>query len=1027
MTPKASSRVQSILSPHFVGRAGELAHLDDALAKAAGGTPATVLLAGEAGVGKSRLIREFAGRAKASGSRTLSGSCIDLGAGDLPYAPLIEAFRRLVRESGRQTVRDLVGPAYDELAALVPFLGEPAGADSMAPTDSASQARVFGAVLRLLDHLGADRPVLMVVEDLHWADRSTLDLLTFLVRGLDDEHVLLLVSYRTSDLPPRHPLRAVLAEMDHSRRVRRLELSRFDLDELRVFLTDLLGSGARYDLVNLVFEMSDGNAFFAEELAVATAGRGASGAGAVDAFLGRLPRSLRDVVLARIELLTDDAQDVLRAAATAGRRVSHELLASVCALPYRRLVAALRECVAHHVLLTDPVDGTYVFRHALAREAVHQDLLPGERVRLHAALAASLTAEPRLSYAQQLSIHAELAYHWHEAGNLPHAVTESVRAGESAAAVQAFAEAERQYERALDLWDQVPAAEALAGKPYHQVLAQAADAARWRGHVGRAVQRIRAAVAQVDEARQPVRAGELYERLGRYLWEAGDGGGSLRAYERAGVLLSPEPPSALSARVMADIASTRFRAGQYAEGLRLATQAAETARTVGAETEEGRALAITGVTLTMLGRPDEGVPVLRTALRIAESTGHLEDLFRAYGNLAFALESAGRLDESLQVSLAGLDRSRRLGLERASGSALLLSNAAAVLVLLGRWDEAEELAVAAIERETPAAVAAYPHLVLAQTSVGRGRFAAAEEHLAIVRAMSAIRPEPHLVGPLHGCTAELAVWQGRHAAARHAVGDGLRLVGAAEDTLQVLRLCAMGIRAEADHRERLVALARRSPVADAELLATADGLRRTAERVGDRPLLPEPAALLASARAEHARLDPDSGAPTWADVAAAWEVLGCGYGAAYAYWRQAEAVLGGADGSAPLPALRKAYSVVSRLGAAPLRAEIVALARRARLDLAEPPAGEADRSATPPDPFGLTPREREVLRHLCDGHSNRQISRALFISEKTASVHVSNILTKLAVPSRGEAAAVAYRIGLNDPEPPAARQGDLDR
>ncbi|MFG2109859.1 helix-turn-helix transcriptional regulator [Micromonospora chersina] len=1036
------------LSPRFVGRDAELAGLNEALRQAVAGSAVTVLVSGEAGVGKSRLLREFAERARAGDARVLCGSCIDLGAGDLPYAPLIEAVRRLVRELGVPALRELVGPAYEELARLVPFVGDSEERDSVPET---SRSRFFGAVLRLLEQLSADAPVLLVVEDLHWADRSTLDLLTFLVRNLREERVLLLASYRISDLPPGHPLRAVLAELDLGRRVRRLELSRFGRDELRSFLAGLLGEQVRYDLVELVWEMSDGNAFFAEEIAVALAPSGTQPAAVQPCEPGTplagpgvrpgeatrpprtgldrsLPRSLRDLVLSRIEVLGEDSQEVLRSAATAGRRVSHTLLASVCDLPRRRLVAALRECVDRHVLLADPADGTYVFRHALTREAVHQDLLPGERIRLHATLAAALAEDPSLSYAQELSVAAELAYHWHEAGDLPRALAASVRAGEAAAGVHAFAEAERQYERVLLLWDRVPDPAAVTGLPREQVLARAADAARWQGHVGRSVERVTAALAEVDETARPVRAGQLHERLGRYLWESGDIARCRDAYERAHTLLAAHAPAALTAGVLADLAGTDLITGRYSAGLRRAAEAAELAHAAGAVAEEGRALNFTGVALTMIGKPEDGVGALRRAVELAEAGGHLEDIFRSYGNLSFALENAGRLEESLAAALAGLERGRRYGLDRASGTALLINNATAALLLLGRWDEAEKLAGAAVDRQTPAGVAVYPHLVLAQIGAARGHVADAERHLATARELLAVRPETQLVGPLHAAAAELALWRGEAAATRSAVHDGLDALDGVEDTPQVLRLVALGLRAEADHHERLLARSRGTATGDTDAGERVEALWRRVCDLAGQPLLPEAAALAALAGAEYARFHDEADPRRWAAVAAAWTALGCRYAASYAYWRQAEAALGdrllpggGPAGTDPAKVLRQARDIAAGLGAAPLLAEIDALARRGRIHLSTPAGAQRPQPAAagPDDPFGLTPREREVLRQVCAGHSNRRIARELYISDKTVSVHVSNILTKLGVSSRGEAAAVAHRLGLDGRDEPA--------
>ncbi|MFL5518274.1 MAG: ATP-binding protein, partial [Gemmatimonadales bacterium] len=418
------------------------------LSRAAERSPATVLVSGEAGVGKTRLLREFAELARGSDAQVLIGSCVPLGSGELPYGPLIDALRRLAREIGDEALLAAAGPAYSDLSGLIADFRDGGRAVDARP---ASQLVIFGAVLRLLDRLGSIHPVVLVLEDLHWADRSTLDLLAYLIRGLTDERVLLVGSYRSSDLPNGHPLRSVIAELDLARRVVHLELPRFSRGELRQFLSTMTSTRIDEELLDRAFELSDGNAFFAEELVVS---------GMLDAAqsgrpVNRLPRSLRDLMLARFEVLSEDSRTVMRVAATAGRHVSHHLLATVCDLPAARLVAALRECVSAQTLVTDPQDDTYTFRHALLREAVHQDLLPGERIGLHAAIAAAISDDEQLGFGEDVTLTAELSYHWYEARAFGPALSAAVRAGETAMQVRAFREAELQYQRALELWPRV--------------------------------------------------------------------------------------------------------------------------------------------------------------------------------------------------------------------------------------------------------------------------------------------------------------------------------------------------------------------------------------------------------------------------------------------------------------------------------------------------------------------------------------------------------------------------------------------
>ncbi|WFE22371.1 AAA family ATPase [Solwaraspora sp. WMMD937] len=990
----------------FIGRAAERARLTGLLTEAAGSAAATVFVGGEAGVGKSRLLEEFAAEARSAGRTVLRGACINLGTGAVPYAPLIDALRRIVRALGEQRVRELGGPSYAELSRLVSdFTG-------VAPLgESTAQLRVFGAVLRMLDHFGAHAPTVLIFEDLHWADPSTLDLVSYLARAQTDERILLVHSYRSNDLDRRHPLRTLLAEPDFIRRIHRLELARFTRAELERFLTASTGDPVDRSLLDRYYELSDGNAFFAEELVV-------SGV-LTDPASTRLPNSLSEIMLSRVELLDDAAADVLRVAAVAGRRVSHRLLAAVCDLPDQQLIKALRQCVAQHVLTIDAADDTYVFRHALLREAVYQELLPGERVGLHRALATALTADPGFSLAEDLTAAAELAHHWYEARALPEALTAAVHAGEMAVRVHAFREAEQQYQRVLSLWSRVDDPQRRTGQPRWRVLAAAADTARWGGRVEQALELIRAAIAEVDRAAARD-AGELLERLGNYLWEAGEYGESQQTYRAAARALAEQPPSAVSARVLAAVAMAEVREGRYAEGAREGAHAVELARAVPARAEEGRALNTLGMALTMLDQPSDGMAKVREALRIAEEVDHLEDLFRAYGNLAVALEHVGRLTDSVQVALDGLKVARARGLEQARGAGVLANNAAATLVLLGRWDEAAAV-LDDVLRARPLRGTLYPRLTLAEIRLAQGSFDTAADLLAGVQLVDRPTTDPRFVGPLYACLAELALWRGDLTGAAEAVRAGLAVLEGQANLLELTRMYAVGLRAAADECELLRTQPERDPVRLSAVVAYAERLAGQAAVPVDSLDLPQAdQAGVSQVRvwrdlclAELARARGTADPDAWAVVARGWSMLGRSYPAGYAYWREAETALAAGDLTRAGSAARSAWQSTEPLPAGPLRTEIEAMARRARVTLdPELPEPAADTAGPAARPFGLTARELEVLCLLCLGRTNREIATELFITERTAGVHVSNLLKKMAANNRSAAASMAHRLRL---------------
>jgi predicted ATPase len=410
-----------VASPTFVGRVEELHLLEAARRRAADGEPAVVLVGGEAGVGKTRLIAELTTRCVADGTRVLAGGCVPVGDGGLAYAPIAEALRDTTSEEGVAAVRELVGPSWAELARILPVLGEPA---SSLPPGPAAQLRLFELLLRLLGRLSDQAPLVLVVEDLHWADQSTRDLLVFLVRNLRRERLLLVGTYR-DDEPGQPRLGAYLAALDRGGPVQRLELPRLDRTETAAQLTGILGAAPAVDLVDSLFARSEGNPFFTEELL-----------GRVRAGSATLPTTLRDLLQGRIEALPEQAQQVLRAAAVGGRQVLHRLLAAVAGLDEGRLGGALRAAVTHQ-LLTNHEDG-YRFRHALLREVVDAGLLAGERARLHAAYAHALTEWPELSVGSPAVAAAELAVHWDAAGELDRALPARAQAGLAAEQAHAF-------------------------------------------------------------------------------------------------------------------------------------------------------------------------------------------------------------------------------------------------------------------------------------------------------------------------------------------------------------------------------------------------------------------------------------------------------------------------------------------------------------------------------------------------------------------------------------------------------------
>jgi DNA-binding NarL/FixJ family response regulator len=962
---------RSLTSPSFVGREAELAHLQTALGRAGDGQATAVLVAGEAGVGKTRLLAEFLREAEAAKVHVLCGGSVELSAVSLPYAPFVEALSGLARRLPAGRLAALAGPGRADLARLLPELGP---AEPHGDADSA-QLQMFERLRGLLERLAAEAPVVLALEDLHWADQSSRDLLAFLVHSLGSARVLVVGTFRSDELNRRHPLRSLLARFERDPHVERLDLRRFDRAELVELLTGLLAGPPETDLVEAVFARSEGNAFFAEELVAAALG------GAGDDF----PPTLREVLLTRIEGLPPDTQAVLRVAAAAGREVDHELLAAVAGLDAPRLLAALRTAVAEQVLVARSDTLGYAFRHALVAEAVHDDLLPGERTALHAELARVLQQRPEL--AGRAEITGVLAWHWFAAHDQPRALAASVGAAHAAEASWAYADALRHLERALELWHVVHDAQRHAGTDLAGLLKHAAAVAVRAGDAARALPLVREALTLVDPGADPVRAGLLQMLLGTALDVAGRDGYDA-AYEAAVALVPADPPTAERARVLAAWGIALMLKPRYEQARAVCEEVIAVARGIGAVEEELTGLVTLATALAGLGDVEDGLVTFQHARRLAEGTGNVFHQLRVATNLSDLLYHQGRLEEGLATALEGAELARRHGLGRTRGAALL-GNACECLIALGRWDEAEPLIREALALESANFSGLQLVAIRAQLDLYRGALAAAARGLRQTDRNLASTTQAQFSSGIVALRAELALREGRYDDARGWVAKGLAMIAEADGRrMYGAELYLLGVRAELERPD--------PDPRGAEAL-----LERLRSELSRSPgATPGYRAFALLAEAEGAAADPGG----WAAAVAAFDDLSRPYPAAYARFRQAAALLAAGDREPAAALLREAFQVADRLGAEPLRADVERLARRGRFDL--------DGQQQPESNLGLTRREEEVLQLVAEGRSNRQIGEALFISGKTASVHVSNILAKLGVEGRGEAAALAHRLGL---------------
>ncbi|HEY1590832.1 MAG TPA: AAA family ATPase [Solirubrobacteraceae bacterium] len=976
-----------VASPLFVGRREELSILAGALARARDGEGSLTLIGGEAGVGKSRLIGELVVRAERAEMAVAIGECLPLGDAELPFAPVLEALRSLEPGSSTLSLTDDAGAGPGPGLAINP---------------GGWQAPAFERLLERLTAAARARPLLLVLEDFQWADNSTRDFVSFLVRATRREPLAIVVSYRSDELGIRHPSLPFVLELERTGRASRIDLAAFTRSELREQVAAILEQPPPADLVDGLHQRSDGNPFFTEELlATRTSGAPASS----DASL---PASLRDTLLARVHAQPPIARRVLRVAAVAGRSVEHPLLAAVVELDGDELNDALRETVEGRLLTHDPGAAGYSFRHALLREAVYADLLPGERQSLH------------LAYAQALRDHGgatgvpaepgELAHHWYSAGEPAEALEASLAAAAAAEQLHASREAWFHYRRALEIWEVAPTPERDRALGRVEVSRRAAEAGLRSGEAESAIEFGRDVLADAEERRDQVAEALARERLGRYLWTVGREQDAMPEYSRAVEVLPADAPLAERAEVLAGEAQALMLLGHTQQSNARCEEALAVARAAGADSIEANVLSTVCSNLCAVGDFDGGVRAAREAATIARRSGLVEQLMRSYVNGSDALDRGGRVDESIAMASEGVELAHEFGSDGNWGN-FLRAEIAARLIEKAEWDRAQRLLEDAIDAAPAGTAAAIGYVHLAELLALRGDFDRSRQ--AVLDGANQV-PESRASqwqAPVAIAQATLEMWAGDPEAAARVVSAALAREGETELLSYTAKLYELGTRACADISS--AALRDEATVVreDAVARALLERFDRTASRlIGG--IAPAVAACRATAVAERSRIAGFGDEALWEVAQQRWDESRSRFDGAYARWRRADAILAaGGDRRQAQALVREAHEVAVALDARPLREGIERLAVRGRLELAaeEPPAEPSNPLL---ERLELTPRELQVLALLAAGMTNREIASELFISEKTASVHVSRILAKLSVPNRTAAAAAAHELGV---------------
>jgi DNA-binding CsgD family transcriptional regulator len=950
-------------STPLVGRQGELGLLMEYAGVTSDEARDVVLLGGDAGIGKTRLLRELGERAREAGHRVMAGHCLDLGDSAPPYQPFGDAFSGLGDDE-----RARLAERFPALGPLLPW-------PSAAPGPGVERAELFASVVAALDSLAEEQPVLLVVEDAHWADASTRHLIRYVMAQGFHRAVHVVVSYRSDDLHRRHPLRQALTEWVRMPGVRRLELEPLaDAEVVDLVRTRADGTLTPDELGALV-QRAAGNAFYVEELIDA----------GLDHSTSSLPETLSDLLLVRLDRLDEPARRLVRAAAVTDGREGYAALASAAGLTDIELDEALGTAVDHKVLRRTSSED-YAFRHALLGEALRDDLLPGERRRIHAAFLAALgpDAPP-----------ATVARHALAAGDRRTAFLATVQAAQAAGRVAGHDEAAKHYELALELLDAAP-----EGTDEIDLVIDAADALVTSGQLMRALDLLRDRLAQLPTDLGRDCHGRLLVAIGNTSYYANLDAEAEQASLDAERIV-PDEPTALRGEVVA--LRSRVLANKMRDEEAIAW--GERAIAIGEQIGSEQVITDAKATLTRLmvrtgDDPDEAKRAFRELVDSSRVSGHVLGELRGLHQMAFIHFNAGELDEAEWAFAEGMRRAEETGWARGPYGFDGRFFGALVAYMRGRWDRVGELCTP--EAGAPALLGAYLEAVGLLVSAARGEVEQIERTLAL---RSMWRHEEAASAHSSSALVELYGVAGDLTGARRTYDDVSELLARAWDVPDFparIRLAALLLGQYAGAIESLERADRSA------LLGQVPGLAADVERAvaATRPFGPEGEAWRRRAHAEIARMRWRSGVDVpgvdelvggWRSTLEAFRGLDDPYESARSATRLA-AVLMTSGGEAEATALlHEARGVAERLGARPLLAEI---------DLLRPRRDRSD--------VELTPRELEVLHQVATGRSNGEIGKQLFISTKTVSVHVSNILAKLGAAGRTEAAAIARRKGLLD-------------
>jgi hypothetical protein len=633
----------------FVGRDRELARLR---AVVGGGEARLLLVVGDAGVGKTGLVTEAMWRVAADGAVVVWGGCLPMRE-SLPLLPVVDALSDLSRVDRGGLLEDALAgtPRYVqvEVARLQPRRGGDA-AESSGPVDGGPRERLFAAIAELLGAVAQRRRIVLVVEDVHWADSATLDCLTFLTRARRDLGLTVVTTCRSDEAPLAVQVVEWLAHVRGLAGVVEVRLDPLTRAETAAQVAALEGTPAPAPVIHELYARTEGNPFFTEQLVAAASPDGGLGSAA------GLPARLAELLVTRAGRCAGAARTVLSALSVAGRPLSEDLLETVSGLEVEDVRHGLRELTAARLLADSGAGGEQRPRHALLAEAVAAALLPGERVVLHERVAGALQAVGDDTFA------AEAAGHWAAAGRFAEELPARVHAAEAAERVLGYAEAARHWQRAIELCALVPNPELPAGADLPHMYIRGVNALLTAGEPadGLTEEAYRRFADHPDPAiAAPIHLRDAYSRMDT------DPPASMRAIQQALRLFEQLPPSVDKAKAWRHLGLLLVFGQGPGDARRAAfTRGLEVAEAVGAPGVAAFIQMYVAQEACLQGRVAEGFELAQRARARAEASGDLEALVEVAAIESPILLKIGRFDDAAQAGLRGLQAAARAATTR---------------------------------------------------------------------------------------------------------------------------------------------------------------------------------------------------------------------------------------------------------------------------------------------------------------------------------------------------------------------------